>query len=277
MISNRFVNNRKLSLFIFISSFLFLITVTIAGILLEDSAAATDFSQKNLPPSPEYIFGTDWLGRNMLLRTITGISMSIQIGLITAAASSVIAFFLGTAAVTMGKAVDSSILFMTDLVMGIPHILLLILISFACGRGFWGVVIGVSLTHWPTLTRVIRSEVLQLKQSGYIKCAQKLGQSRRQIIRRHMLPHILPQYLAGLILLFPHAILHEASLTFLGFGLSPQQPAIGIILSESMRYLSMGNWWLALFPGALLVFTVILFDLAGGSFKRLISNVSAHD
>ena len=91
-----------------------------------------------------------------------------------------------------------------------------------------------------------------------------------------MLPHLFPQFLVGLILLFPHAILHEASITFLGFGLSPEQPAIGVILSESMQYLIMGKWWLAVFPGLFLVLTVVLFDLAGQNLRRLLDPGSVH-
>ena len=136
---------------------------------------------------------------------------------------------------------------------------------------------GVSLSHWPSLARVIRGEVLQLKSAPYILAAEKLGVSRFDIIRRHMAPHILPQFLTGMILLFPHAILHEASVTFLGFGLSSEQPAIGVILSESMRYLTTGKWWLALFPGIALVLTVILFAMLGERLRRLLDPASAHE
>ena len=212
----------------------------------------------------------------MFLRTLTGLSVSIRIGLLAAGVSSVLALFLGILAATMGKAVDSAITWVIDLVMGIPHILLLILIAYACGKGFRGVVIGVALTHWTSLARLIRGEVLQLKEALYVRAAQKLGVSRWEIAWKHMLPHLFPQFLVGLILTFPHAILHEASITFLGFGLPPEQPAIGIILSESMKYLAMGRWWLALFPGLLLVLTVTLFDVAGESLKKLLDPGSAH-
>lgn len=154
--------------------------------------------------------------------------------------------------------------------------MLLILISYAFGKGFKGVVIGVALTHWTSLARLIRSEVLQLKEATYIKVAEKLGKSKMEIAWKHMVPHLLPQFLVGLILLFPHAILHEASITFLGFGLSPEQPAIGIILEESMTHLAMGKWWLAVFPGFLLVMTVVLFDVAGESLRKLLDPASAH-
>lgn len=255
---------------------LFLAVVTVAGHIFMEEAMEADFSRKNLAPCFEYLFGTDWMGRDMFVRTLTGLSMSIRLGLLAAGLSSVIALFLGIMSATMGHAVDSVITWVIDLVMGIPHILLLILISYAFGKGFKGVVIGVFLTHWTSLARLIRSEVLQLKEAQYIKIAGKLGMSRLEIARKHMLPHLLPQFLVGLILLFPHAILHEASITFLGFGLSPEQPAVGIILSESMKYLAMGKWWLALFPGLLLVLTVALFDVAGESLRKLLDPGSAH-
>ena len=271
------VNIRKISLTLLIFQALFLVGITIAGKILFDEALVTDFSRKNLPPSLQYPFGTDWLGRNMLLRTIVGLSMSIQIGLITATVSSIIALALGAASATMGGTVDSIISFIIDMVMGIPHILLLILISFAFGRGFHGIVIGICFTHWTSLARLMRAEVLQIKESTYIKVAEKLGVSKLSIIQNHMLPHLLPQFVTGLILLFPHAILHESSITFLGFGLSPEQPAIGIILSESMKYLVMGNWWLAIFPGALLVFIVILFNTIGENVRKMTSPSTIHE
>ena len=92
-----------------------------------------------------------------------------------------------------------------------------------------------------------------------------------------MLPHLLPQFFVGLVLMFPHAILHEASVTFLGFGLSSEQPAIGVILSESMRYLITGQWWLAVLPGAMLVFVVGLFYAAGENLRKLTEPGSVHE
>ena len=270
------MNGRILAMILFTLAVVFLAGVTIAGTLCAEKAMVVDFSRKNLSPCGEYIFGTDWMGRDMFLRTLTGLSLSIRIGLLAAGVSSVIAFILGTMAATMGKKVDSIVTWVIDLVMGIPHILLLILISYAFGKGFKGVVIGVALTHWTSLARLIRSEVLQLKEATYIKVAAKLGKSNLEIAWNHMVPHLLPQFLVGLILLFPHAILHEASITFLGFGLSPEQPAIGIILEESMTHLAMGRWWLAVFPGLLLVMTVVLFDVAGESLRKLLDPASAH-
>ena len=172
---------------------------------------------------------------------------------------------------------DSLISGLIDVVMGIPHILLLLLISFALGKGLRGVAVGIILTHWTSLTRLIRGEVLQLRESHFIKIAEKMGMSPWQIGIRHMMPHLLPQVLVGMVLMFPHAILHEASITFLGFGLSPEQPAIGVILSESMKYLTMGKWWLALFPGLLLVLVVIMFHVIGDTLNSLLDPSRAHE
>lgn len=271
------LNQRKKTLIYLALAMGFLLLITVIGTLLGEQAITTNFTQKNLLPSWTHLFGTDWLGRDMLARTLKGMSISIYIGLFASVISAVIAVILGAAAATMGKSVDRVITWLVDLVMGIPHLLLLILISYALGRGTFGVVVAVAVSHWPLLTRVIRAEILQLKEANYVKIAAKLGQSKGKIVLKHLLPHIFPQFLVGLVLLFPHAILHEAALTFLGFGLPPEQPGVGIILSESMRYLALGMWWLALFPGLVLLAAVMLFDVVGTSLRRLIDPQSAQE
>ncbi|MDR1088877.1 MAG: ABC transporter permease [Coriobacteriales bacterium] len=270
-------SNRSHTLLVFGLAALLLTTLVISGRAVNELAMLTDFTQKNLGPGLEHWFGTDWMGRDMFLRTLAGLSLSVLVGLLAASASAGIALLLGTVAALGGRKLDTAITWLIDLMLGIPHIVLLVLISFALGKGFWGVTIGVAVTHWPTLARVIRAEILQVKQAPYVEVARKLGASRLALAAKHMLPFVFPQFLVGLVLLFPHAILHEAALTFLGFGLAPEQPAIGIILSESMSYLSAGYWWLAVFPGVALVATVLLFDLAGSSLRRLIDPHTAQE
>lgn len=273
---DRLLNQRQRALLLSAFAALALLAVTVAGLLLFDAAMVTDFSRKNLAPCLVYPFGTDWMGRDMLARTLTGLSLSIRIGALTAAVSAVVALAVGTAAAALGRRVDAVLSWCIDLVMGIPHILLVILISLAFGKGFVGVVAGVALSHWTSLARLLRGEVLQLRSAPYVLTAEKLGRTRLQVARDHLLPHLLPQFLTGLILLFPHAILHEASVTFLGFGLSSEQPAIGVILSESMSYLTTGKWWLAFFPGLMLVATVALFALLGDRLRRILDPATIH-
>lgn len=269
--------NRKRSVALAAAGAVLLAVVIIAGLLLQPAAQATDFAAKSLAPSLAHPFGTDWMGRDMLCRTLAGLSTSVLVGLGAALSSALIALLLAAAAALGPRWADAAVSWLVDLMMGIPHIVLLILISYALGKGFWGVTIGVALTHWPSLTRVLRAEILQCRNADYVTAAARLGQSRLAIAARHMLPYVLPQFVVGLVLLFPHAILHEAAVTFLGFGLPPEMPAIGIVFSESMGYLSAGLWWLAVFPGVALVLVVMLFDAVGESLRKLVDPASAQE
>lgn len=271
------LNRRQRTLIATVLAAVVLLGVIMGGLLLSTEKLATNFETKNLAPSLEHPFGTDWLGRDMLTRTIKGLTLSIGVGMVAASCSVVIALVLGMAAATMGKAVDSVISWLVDLFLSIPHLVALILIAFVLGGGIKGVVIGIALTHWPSLTRVIRAEVLQLRTAEFVQVSRRLGKPRWWVALRHIFPHVIPQFFVGLVLLFPHAILHEAAITFLGFGLSPHQPAIGIILSESMRYLSTGMWWLAFFPGLCLLVIVRAFDILGDNLRMLIDPHSAHE
>ncbi len=271
------VGNRRLTLAAFAVAVAALAAIVAAGLAVTGSAMETDFALKNLAPSWDHPFGTDWMGRDMLLRTLAGLSTSVLVGLLAAGVSSVIALVLGAAAALGGKKVDAAVTWLIDLMMGVPHIVLLILISFALCSGIRDVTIGVAVTRWQSLVRVVRAEILQCKESTFVAAARKLGQSPARIAVKHMLPYVLPQFLVGLILLFPHAILHEAAITFLGFGLPPEQPAIGVILSESMGYLSAGMWWLAVFPGLALIATVLLFDVAGSNLRKLVDPHSSQE
>lgn len=271
------MNKKRKTKFIIIFIFIFIFSVTSIGIFLPERLIEADFNSKNLSPSFSHLFGTDWMGRDMFFRTLKGLSISILIGLLASSISAVIAVIVGLISGTLPKWVDNIILWIIDLFMGIPHILFLILISFAVGRGIKGIIIGVSITHWTGLARIIRAETLQIRNEFYIKTAKNFGKSNLYIMKEHIMPHIAPQFIVGLVLLFPHAILHEASITFLGFGLSPEQPAIGIILSESMKYLSSGMWWLAFFPGLSLVLVVILFDKLGENIRGLMDPYTAQE
>ena len=271
------INRRTKLLLLILLIAAVLLGVYLAGAVISDEFIVADFTQKGLKPSWKHPFGTDMLGRDMLIRTIKGLSVSITVGTVASGDSAVIALIVGVIAATGTTWMDNFINWLIDLVMGIPHTVLLILISFACGKGVKGVMIGVAVTHWTGLARIIRSEVLQIRSQQYIEVSRKLGHSSWWITLHHILPHMIPQFIIGLILMFPHAIMHESGLTFLGFGLSPEQPAIGIILSESMKYLSTGMWWLAFFPGLMLVIIVLLFDRLGENLKKIIDPYSSHE
>lgn len=247
----------------------YLIAVTIWGALMDPQAYAVSFSEKFVAPNAQHIFGTDNMGRDMFHRCIKGLSISLIIGVVASVVSSILALIFGILSAVFGGWIDKFVNLCVDLCMGLPHMVLLILISFMMGKGIQGVAIAVALTHWPSLTRLVREEVMQVRASQYVQAAYKMGQSRFKVAVTHIVPHVLPVYLIGLILLFPHAIMHEAALTFLGFGLPREVPAIGGILSEAMTYIVNGNWWLAAFPGLMLLIAVVLFDAIGDNLKKL--------
>lgn len=249
----------------------------VVGLTMPEASYAPDFSQKSLGPSLAHLFGTDYLGHDMFCRTIRGLSLSIVIGLAASAVSGATALVLGTLSAILGGWFDKVVLWFVDLFMAIPHLVLLILISFACGGGTAGVVVAVAVTHWPSLTRLIRAEVLQIRTSDYVQASRSMGKSGGWIALHHVIPNVMPQFIVGAILLFPHAILHESALTFLGFGLPLSSPAIGAILSDSMKYIATGAWWLSFFPGLVMVILVLLTYTLGDNVKQVIDPRSAQE
>lgn len=247
----------------------YLVGVFVWGLFMNPRTYEANYANKFLAPSLAHPFGTDFIGRDMFHRTIKGLSNSIIIGVLASIVSSIIALVAGIASAVFGGWVDKFVNWCVDLCMGLPHLVLLMLISFMMGKGVKGVTIAVALTHWPSLTRIVRSEVMQIRSSQYVKAAYKMGRTKSQVAFQHILPHVIPAYLIGLVLLFPHAIMHEASITFLGFGMPAEMPAIGVILSEAMQHISTGKWWLALFPGLMLLIAVLLFDVIGENLKKL--------
>lgn len=250
-------------------SVIYLLGILLWGTFLSPEAYAVNYEDKFVSPCAAHIFGTDFQGRDMFFRCVKGLSYSIVIGLIASFVSSVAALLLGIASAVFGGIVDKFVNWCVDLCMGLPHLVLLMLISYMMGKGVRGVTMAVALTHWPSLARIVRAEVLQVRNAQYVKAAYRMGKSKAEVAVGHMLPHVLPAYVIGLVLLFPHAIMHEAAITFLGFGLPAEMPAVGVILSESMKYIATGQWWLAVFPGLMLLIAVLLFDVIGENLKRL--------
>ncbi|MDK4501317.1 ABC transporter permease [Fusobacterium necrophorum] len=271
------LNNRQ-KMFLNIGiSIVFIAFVVICSCVLPDSMMKSNIQSKNLSPSFQHLFGTDWLGRDMFIRTVKGLRLSMSIGLITSCISVFIALILGGISALGGKIANQVIAWLVDLFIGMPHIVFMILLSFLIGGGRNGIILGVGLTHWPTLSRIIRSEILKIKSENYITISRKMGKGNLFIFRKHILPHLIPVSIVGFVILFPHVILHEAALTFLGFGLSPQTPAMGIILSEGMGNISSGKWWLILFPAIVLISLVKSFDSIGDRLEVIIDPSKANE
>ena len=250
--------------------------VVVAGGALRPAAELTDLLAQRRPPGWAHPFGTDWLGRDMLARTLVGLRTSLLVGMGAAGISAAIALVLAGVS-TLGRWADAVVGWLVDLFLALPHLILILLIAFALGGGLQAVIVAVAVTHWPSLTRVLRAEARRVMSSDYVRIARRMGKGGAWIMTRHLGRHLFGHFTVGMVLLFPHAILHEAGLSFLGMGLSPHSPAIGVILADSMRYLSGGAWWLALLPGFALLVLVKTVDVIGEQVRALTDPRSVHE
>lgn len=227
-----------------------------------------NFADKVIAPCAHYWFGTDNLGRSLWVRCFQGLLSSLTIGVTAAVVSSTIALTAGALA-AVNPACDRLVRGIVDMMLALPHILLLILVCFTLGGGTQGVIGAVALTHWPRLALILRSETRRINQADFVMQARRTGMPALTLIRRHYLPLLVPQWLIGGLLIFPHAVLHSAALSFLGFGQAPHEASLGLLLADALRFIGTGAWWMAVFPGLMLLILVLTFDRIGKAVQKL--------
>lgn len=238
------------------------------GWQLSGQEVPMDLLARQQGPSLVHWFGTDQLGRDLWLRAFQGTLTSLALGVSTALCSGLLAMLAASLSLLHPRC-DDGVRLVIDAMLALPHMLLLILICFTLGGGMHGVILAVALTHWPKLALLLRAEARRIASSDYVVLArcQGMGPLRRWWV--HLLPGLLPQWFIGTLLMFPHAVLHSAALSFLGFGLAAHEASLGLLLADALRHLAGGGWWLALFPGLMLLALVLLFDQATRALQRL--------
>ncbi|MBT2439521.1 ABC transporter permease [Streptomyces sp. ISL-36] len=238
--------------------------------LVQLDEQAVDLSRKLLPPSWEHPFGTDDVGRDLLLRCVHGLRISLLVGLVAALVATVIGTAVGAAAASLGGWTDRVVMRIVDAFSSVPHLLLGIFIVAMFRPGVWPVIVSVALTHWLSTARIVRSEVLSLRSRPYIDAAISGGASRWRVTVRHLLPAVLPQAGLAAVLMVPHAMWHESALSFLGLGLPSHQASLGNLVQSARSSLLAGDWWPTLFPGLFLIVpTLAVAGLAGVWRDRL--------
>ncbi|MGH3568981.1 MAG: ABC transporter permease [Pseudonocardia sp.] len=220
-----------------------------------------DLAVANRAPEWAHPFGTDELGRDVLLRCVYALRVSLAVGLIAAVVSTVIGTAVGAIAGAAGGWTDRLLMRVVDAVASVPHLLLGIVLVAILGPSLSSVIISIALTHWLSSARIVRSEVLSLRSRPFIDAAVVGGSSRLRIVARHYLPNVAPQVLLATTLMVPHAIFHETALSFLGLGLPPHLASIGNMLNDGYRSLLIGGWWMSLAPG--LAFIIVTLAIAG--------------
>ncbi|MFI5618634.1 ABC transporter permease [Streptomyces sp. NPDC051567] len=231
---------------------------------------AVDLSARLLPPSWDHPFGTDDVGRDLLLRCVYGLRVSLLVGLVAALVATVVGTAVGAAAGALGGWTDRVVMRAVDTLSAIPHLLLGIFIVAMFRPGVWPVVASVAVTHWLSTARIVRAEVLSLRGRPYVDAAVSGGASRRRVTVRHLVPGVLPQAGLAAVLMVPHAMWHESALSFLGLGLPSHQASLGNLVQSARGSLLAGDWWPTLFPGLLLIVpTLAVAGLAGAWRDRL--------
>ncbi|MFF4272267.1 ABC transporter permease [Streptomyces sp. NPDC001536] len=252
-----------------------LVALTVLAVLLvpplvQLDQQTVDLASKLQPPSWAHPFGTDDVGRDLLLRCVYGLRVSLLVGVVAALTATVIGTAVGAAAGALGGWVDRGVMRLVDTFSSVPHLLLGIFIVAMFRPGIWPVVVSVGLTHWLSTARIVRAEVLSLRSRPYIDAAVSGGASRWRVTVRHLLPAVLPQAALAAVLMVPHAMWHESALSFLGLGLPAHMASLGNLVQDARGSLLAGQWWPTLFPGLFLIVpTLAIAGLAGAWRERI--------
>ncbi|MES2372163.1 MAG: ABC transporter permease [Bacteroidota bacterium] len=214
-----------------------------------------------------YHLGTDKFGRDILSRLLIGVRVSLSVGLIAVLISLTIGILLGAIAGYFRGWIDDVIMWFINVIWSIPTLLLVFAITLALGKGFWQVFIAVGLTMWVNVARLVRGQVLAVRELEYVEATRALGYSHTRIIFRHILPNILGPVMVIAASNFASAIVIEAGLSFLGVGVQPPQPSWGLMIKENYNFIITHNPMLALAPGIAIMLLVLAFNLLGNGLR----------
>jgi ABC-type dipeptide/oligopeptide/nickel transport system permease subunit len=225
------------------------------------------FLEKRRMEHPRFLLGTDRYGRDILSRLIVGSRVSIAVGFVAVILSLTIGIFLGSLAGYFGGWVDNAVMWLINILWAIPTLLLVFAITLTIGKGFWEIFIAIGLTMWVGAARLIRGQVLVLREMQYITAAKALGLGDMRIIFRHILPNIAGPLMVIAASNFATAILVEAGLSFLGIGVQPPQPSWGLMIKEHYNFLLTNRPLLAIIPGLAIMLLVYAFNILGNALR----------
>jgi peptide/nickel transport system permease protein len=222
------------------------------------------------PPSFSHWFGTDQLGRDVLSRVIVATRLDLGIAVMAVALSFLVGSMLGTCSGYFGGWADRIISRCIDTLMAFPLFVLAMGLVAALGNTVENIILATAVINLPLYTRVVRSEVLVRRDAGFVEAARLTGNGDWRIMAKHLFPNVLPVLMVHVSLNMGWAILNAAGLSFIGLGVQPPTPEWGIMVAEGATYIVSGEWWMALFPGAVLMLAVFCFNLLGDGLRDLI-------
>ena len=227
-----------------------------------------DIVESRCLQSRTFVLGTDRYGRDVLSQIMLGSRVSLSVGFIAIAIALLIGIVLGAVEAYYGRWVDSLIMWFINVVWSIPTVLLVIAITFVLGKGFWQVFVAVGLTMWVDVARVVRGQVLSIREKEYVEASKALGFTTFRTIFHHILPNIWGAVIVVAASNFASAILLEAGLSFLGIGVQPPMPSWGTMVKENYAYILLDSAYLALLPGFAIMIIVLAFMLVGNGIRN---------
>jgi len=223
-------------------------------------------TMRYLPPSGDHLLGTDRFGRDVLSRILYGARISLAIGFIATAISVTLGTLIGAVAGYFGGKIDAILMRFTDMVLAFPRLVLLIMIVALFEPSLTVIIAVLGLTQWPSTTRIVRGDVLSLREREFVHAARALGMGRGRIILRHIVPNVMAPVIVTATLGIGNTIVLEAGLAFLGLGIQPPTPTWGSMIADGRDNL-IGAWWVATFPGLAIVLIVLAFNLVGDGLR----------
>ncbi|MDD2836019.1 MAG: ABC transporter permease [Methanothrix sp.] len=223
------------------------------------------------PPSFDHPFGTDHLGRDLFSRVLYGTRVSLLVGMSAALLAVGLGAVVGLFSGYYGGRIDSILMRLVDTVYSPPETILLMVLVTMFTRNVWTIILAIGLTHWMSTARLVRSEALSIRQRPFVESAVALGANDSYILLAHIAPNLLYIAVISVTLMTAHAILTESFLSFLGLGIPPHLPSWGNMLNEAQRDIMRGIWWTTLFPGVMIVTTVLSINLLGEDLKKRLS------
>lgn len=262
----RLVNNRLAmgGLFILI---LLVIMAVIGPFISGHSATKLTLSNQNLPPSSDHWFGTDDLGRDVFTRTWYGARISLFVGLMAALIDFIIGVIYGGIAGYKGGKVDSVMMRIVEVLYGLPYLLVVILLMVVMGPGLTTIIVALTVTGWVGMARIVRGQVLKVKNDEFILASKTFGTNTARIIRKNLLPNMMGTIIVQMTLTVPSAIFAEAFLSFLGLGVQAPFASWGVMANDGLSSILSGHWWRIFFPAFFISLTMFAFNVIGDGLQ----------
>ncbi len=244
----------------------FALCALLAPVIAPYDPLADELSKRLRPPSPEFWLGSDSLGRDLFSRLVFGARISLFVGVFVVVTAGVFGSLIGVLAGYAGGLVEEALMRVTDVFFAFPSLILAMAIAAALGRSLLNTMIAIAVVTWPVYARLVRGQVLSLREREYVTAARSLGAPTGRIIFKHLLPNSLGPILVNASLDMGGAILAAAGLSFIGFGAAPPTPEWGVMVSEGRQFL-VTHLWLPLYPGIAILLVVAAFNLIGDGLR----------